>query len=113
LTTKPAKSASRADHLIEGYIALLEKKGKYDDAERVRAEYIAAQHAENMPRALYELIVKEQIKSPRFLGHLTGPRCGNLISCSKLSLAPSQMKPPSSTSALKRPRHFRQFSHGA
>jgi glycyl-tRNA synthetase len=61
---KTSKKRYRADHLIEGYIASLEKKGKHEDAERVRAEYLAAQHAANMPRALYELILKEQIKSP-------------------------------------------------
>ncbi len=61
---KTSKKRYRADHLIEGYIRQLEKKNKSVDAERVQAEFVKAQHAENMPKALYDLIVAEQIKSP-------------------------------------------------
>jgi glycyl-tRNA synthetase len=61
---KTSKKRYRADHLIEGYIRQLEKKNKTADAERVQADFVAAQNAENMPKALYELIIKEQIKSP-------------------------------------------------
>ncbi|MFN3426383.1 MAG: glycine--tRNA ligase [Candidatus Thermochlorobacter sp.] len=61
---KTSKKRYRADHLIEAYIASLEKKGKHSEAERVQAEFVAAQNAENMTKALYDLIIKEQIKSP-------------------------------------------------
>jgi glycyl-tRNA synthetase len=61
---KTSKIRYRADHLIEGYIRQLEKKGKSNEAKRVNEEFVAAQNASDMPKALYELILKEQIKSP-------------------------------------------------
>lgn len=61
---KVSKKRYRADHLIEGYIKSLEKKGKMEEAARVQAEFVAAQNAPDMTKALYDLIIKEQIKSP-------------------------------------------------
>ncbi|MCS7211162.1 MAG: glycine--tRNA ligase, partial [Chloroherpetonaceae bacterium] len=61
---KVSKKRYRADHLIEGYIKSLEKKGKTDEAARVQAEFVAAQNAPDMTKALYDLIIKEQIRSP-------------------------------------------------
>lgn len=61
---KTSKIRYRADHLIEGYVKQLEKKGKLDDAKRVSEELVKALNSEDMNKALYDIIVKEQIKSP-------------------------------------------------
>ncbi|MFN3345270.1 MAG: glycine--tRNA ligase [Chloroherpetonaceae bacterium] len=61
---KTSKIRYRADHLIEGYIKQLEKKGKTEEAKRVNDEFVKAQNSDDMTKALYELIIKEQIKSP-------------------------------------------------
>lgn len=61
---KTGKMRYRADHLIEGYIRQLEKKGKPADALRVQHDFIAAQNSEDSNRALYDVIMREQIKSP-------------------------------------------------
>ncbi|MDX2129675.1 MAG: glycine--tRNA ligase [Chloroherpetonaceae bacterium] len=61
---KTSKIRYRADHLIENYIKTLERKGKLDDAKRVSDTYVKAGSAENVPKALYDLILNEQIKSP-------------------------------------------------
>ncbi|MBC8043469.1 MAG: glycine--tRNA ligase [Rhizobacter sp.] len=61
---KTSKFRYRADHLIEGYIKQLERKGKVEEASRVMAAFVEAQNADDMPRALYNLIITEQIKSP-------------------------------------------------
>lgn len=61
---KTSKMRYRADHLIEGYIRGLEKKGKSDEALRVNADFVKAQNSDDMTKALYDLIIKEQIKSP-------------------------------------------------
>ncbi|MCS6863391.1 MAG: hypothetical protein NZT92_24045, partial [Abditibacteriales bacterium] len=61
---KTSKIRYRADHLIEGYIKQLERKGKTDDAKRVSDALVKALNSEDMNKALYDIIVKEQIKSP-------------------------------------------------
>lgn len=61
---KTSKIRYRADHLIEGYIRSLEKKGKQEQAERVHKEYQEALNADPQTKHLYDLIIKEEIKSP-------------------------------------------------
>ncbi|NBC18718.1 MAG: glycine--tRNA ligase [Bacteroidetes bacterium] len=54
----------RADDLIEHHIARLRNKGKAEDAARVQGRLVEALHAEDMPRALYEIIMDEEIRGP-------------------------------------------------
>jgi glycyl-tRNA synthetase len=61
---KTGKKRYRADQLIEGYIRQLQNKGKTQEADRVQTEFEAALNSEPMTKALYDLIMKEQIKSP-------------------------------------------------
>ncbi len=61
---KTSKMRYRADQLIEGHIDRLRKKGKDADADRVYEQLVQALNAEDMPRALYDIIIGEEIKSP-------------------------------------------------
>lgn len=61
---KTSKMRYRADQLIEGHIDRLRKKGKDDAADAVHDRLVAALNAEDMPRALYDIIIDEEIKSP-------------------------------------------------
>ncbi len=61
---KQSKMRYRADQLIEGHIARLRKKKKTDRADAVYEKLVAALNAEDMPKALYDLIMEEEIKSP-------------------------------------------------
>ena len=61
---KQSKMRYRADQLIEGYIAKLQKKKKTDKAEAVHKRLVEALNSEDMPKALYDIIMDEEIKSP-------------------------------------------------
>ena len=61
---KASKRRYRADQLIEGHIAKLEKKGKADQAEALQARFVEALHADDMPAALGQIIQDEEIRSP-------------------------------------------------
>lgn len=61
---KASKRRYRADQLIENYIDKLEKDGKKDRAVAVNEQLVAALNAEDVPKALYDLIMSEQIKGP-------------------------------------------------
>lgn len=61
---KQSKMRYRADQLIEGYIAKLRKKKKDEKADAVYEKLVAALNAEDMAKALYDLIMEEEIKSP-------------------------------------------------
>jgi glycyl-tRNA synthetase len=61
---RASKMRYRADQLIEGHIERLRKKGKDEQAEAVHQRLVDALHAENVPAALYAIIMDEEIKSP-------------------------------------------------
>jgi len=61
---KASKVRYRADQLIEGHIDRLRKKGKDPQADAVYERLVAALHAEDVPAALYQIILDEEIKSP-------------------------------------------------
>jgi glycyl-tRNA synthetase len=61
---KTSKIRYRADHLVEGYIRSLKNKGKAEEAERVYADFQTALNTAPVTKSLYELIIKEKIKSP-------------------------------------------------
>jgi glycyl-tRNA synthetase len=61
---KASKMRYRADQLIEGHIARLEKQGKTDRAAEVQQKLVDALNAEDAPKALYDVIMSEEIKSP-------------------------------------------------
>ena len=61
---KQSKMRYRADQLIEGYIAKLQKKKKTDKAEAVHKRLVEALNAEDMSKELYNIIMDEEIKSP-------------------------------------------------
>lgn len=61
---KQSKMRYRADQLIEGYIAKLRKKGKDEKAEAVYQRLVDALNADDMPKALYDLIMDEEIRAP-------------------------------------------------
>lgn len=61
---KQSKMRYRADQLIENHIARLIKKKKTDRAAAVQEKMVAALNAEDMPKALYDLIMEEEIRSP-------------------------------------------------
>jgi len=61
---KVSKNRYRADQLIENHIARLRKKGRTDRADGVYDSLVAALNADDMPAALYDIIIKEEIKSP-------------------------------------------------
>ena len=61
---KASKMRYRADQLIEGYIARLERDGKTDRAEAVRQRLVEALNADDMPKALHAVIMDEEIRAP-------------------------------------------------
>jgi len=61
---KTSKMRYRADHLIEGHIDRLRRKGKDEDADRVYQNLVEALNADDMPKALYDVIMSEEIRSP-------------------------------------------------
>ena len=61
---KQSKMRYRADQLIEGYIAKLQKKKKTDKAEAVHKRLVEALNSEDMSKELYNIIMDEEIKSP-------------------------------------------------
>ena len=61
---RQSKMRYRADQLIEGHIDRLRKKGKEADATRVYDRMVEALHADDVPKALYALIMEEEIRSP-------------------------------------------------
>lgn len=61
---KTSKHRYRADQLIEGHIEKLRKKGKDDQAEAVYQRLVEALNADDMPQALYAIIMDEEIRSP-------------------------------------------------
>ncbi|MBE2185725.1 MAG: glycine--tRNA ligase [Rhodothermales bacterium] len=61
---KASKMRYRADQLVEGYIDKLRSKGKDAEADRVEKDFVAALNADDMPKALHDLIMGEQIKGP-------------------------------------------------
>ncbi|MEZ4702630.1 MAG: glycine--tRNA ligase [Rhodothermales bacterium] len=61
---KASKMRYRADQLIEGHIAKLRNKGKDAEADRVYQLLVDALNAEDMPKALYDIIMGEEIKGP-------------------------------------------------
>lgn len=61
---KASKKRYRADQLIEGHIARLEKGGKTDRAAEVQQRMVEALNADDAPKALHALIMEEEIKSP-------------------------------------------------
>ena len=61
---KQSKIRYRADQLIEGHIVRLQKKGKEDEANRVQDRLVEALHAEDMNKALYDVIIEEEIRAP-------------------------------------------------
>ena len=61
---KTSNMRYRADQLIEGHIDRLRRKGKDDDADRVYQELVDALNAEDPSKALYDIIMGEEIRSP-------------------------------------------------
>jgi glycyl-tRNA synthetase len=61
---KVSKNRYRADQLIENHIERLKSKGKTDRAEQVHAQYVDALNDDDVPKALYDIIMSEEIKSP-------------------------------------------------
>jgi len=61
---KASKMRYRADQLIEGYIAKLTKQGKTADAERVQQRLVEALNADDAAKALHDIIIGEEIRSP-------------------------------------------------
>ncbi len=61
---KKSKKRYRADQLIENHIERLRKKKRTDRADGVYARLVEALNADDMPAALYQIIVDEEIKSP-------------------------------------------------
>jgi glycyl-tRNA synthetase len=61
---RASKKRYRADQLIEGHIARLEKDGKDDRAREVYSQLVAALNADDPTGPLYNLIQQEGIKSP-------------------------------------------------
>ena len=59
-----SKMRYRADQLIEGHIDRLRRNGKEQQADAVYEKLVAALNAEDVPRALYNVIIGEEIKSP-------------------------------------------------
>ncbi len=54
----------RADQLIEGHIERLRKQGKDERADAVYERLVAALNDDDMPGALYRIIMDEEIRSP-------------------------------------------------
>jgi glycyl-tRNA synthetase len=61
---KVSKIRYRADQLIEGHISRLRKKGRDERADAVHAQFVEALNADDVPKALYDIIMSEEIKSP-------------------------------------------------
>ncbi len=61
---KTSKMRYRADELVEGHIARLRKKAQNERAESAYHRLVEALNAEDMPKALYDLIMDEEIRSP-------------------------------------------------
>jgi len=61
---KTSKMRYRADQLIEGHIERLRRKGKDERADKVYDALVAALNAEDAAKALYEVIMSEEIRSP-------------------------------------------------
>ena len=61
---KQSKMRYRADQLIEGHIAKLRKKKKDERAEAVYQKLVDALNADDMAKALHDLIMEEEIRSP-------------------------------------------------
>jgi glycyl-tRNA synthetase len=61
---RASKKRYRADQLIEGHLARLEKDGKTDRAAAVHEWFVSALNAVDPTGPLYELILAEEIKSP-------------------------------------------------
>ncbi len=61
---KTSKMRYRADQLIEGHIDRLRRKGKDDEAERVYSDLVDALNADDAAKALYDIIMTEEIRSP-------------------------------------------------
>ncbi len=61
---KTSKMRYRADQLIEGHIDRLRRKGKDDQADKVYADLVAALNADDAAKALYDVIMSEEIRSP-------------------------------------------------
>ncbi|HAY35878.1 MAG: glycine--tRNA ligase [Bacteroidetes Order II. Incertae sedis bacterium] len=61
---KTSKMRYRADQLIEGYIDRLRRKGKDETADRVYQALVDALNAEDMSKALHDVIMAEEIRSP-------------------------------------------------
>ena len=61
---KQSKIRYRADQLIEGHIDRLRNKGKDSDADRVYERLVEALNASDVPKALYDVIMEEEIRSP-------------------------------------------------
>ena len=61
---KQSKMRYRADQLIENHITKLRKKGKEDRADAIYERLVQALHDEDMPGALYQIILDEEIRSP-------------------------------------------------
>ena len=61
---KASKRRYRADQLIEGHIDRLRATGKEARADTVHQRFVAALHADDMPRALHAIITEEEIRAP-------------------------------------------------
>ncbi len=61
---KKSNMRYRADQLIEDHIARLRKKGRDRRAEEVYARFVEAMNADDMPAALYAIIMDEEIHAP-------------------------------------------------
>jgi len=61
---KTSNMRYRADQLIEGHIDRLRRKGKDADADRVYQGLVDALNADDAPKALYDVIMSEEIRSP-------------------------------------------------
>ena len=61
---KQSKRRYRADQLIENHVTRLRSKGKDDQADAVYARFVEALHADEVPQALYAIIMDEEIRSP-------------------------------------------------
>ncbi|MEO0558177.1 MAG: glycine--tRNA ligase [Bacteroidota bacterium] len=61
---KQSKRRYRADQLIEGHIAKLQKKSKDERAQAVHARFVEALNADNPASALGDIIQEEEIRSP-------------------------------------------------
>lgn len=59
-----SKMRYRADQLIEGHIDRLRSKGKEDQATAVYQRLVEALNADDMPGALYRIIMDEEIHAP-------------------------------------------------